>query len=49
MSKLVWDEAGKRFYETGVKQAVLYTKGEDGAYAISDNDFGRIDTLIIQY
>lgn len=33
MSKLVWDEAGKRFYETGVKQAVLYTKGEDGAYS----------------
>ena len=31
MSKLVWDETGKRFYETGVKQGVLYVK-DKGAY-----------------
>lgn len=32
MSKLVWDAAGERFYETGVKQAVLYVQGEGGSY-----------------
>lgn len=31
MSKLVWDQTGERFYETGVKNAVLYVKAE-GAY-----------------
>lgn len=31
MSKLVWDETGKRFYETGVKNGVLYVQ-ENGAY-----------------
>lgn len=31
MPKIVWDEAGKRFYETGVKNGVLYVM-EDGAY-----------------
>ena len=31
MSKLVWDEAGDRLYETGVKQGVLYPQVE-GAY-----------------
>ena len=31
MSKLVWDQTGERFYETGVKNAVLYVKTE-GAY-----------------
>lgn len=29
MSKLVWDKSGDRYYETGVKKAVLYPK--DGA------------------
>lgn len=34
MSKIVWDETSKKFYETGVKQGVLYVKGETGtAYA----------------
>lgn len=28
---------------------IKVTKGEDGIYVISDNDFGRIDCLIIQY
>lgn len=31
MSKLVWDKTGERFYETGVKQGVLYPM-EAGAY-----------------
>lgn len=32
MSKLVWDQTGERFYETGVNQGVLYIRGEDGTY-----------------
>lgn len=32
MSKLVWDETGKRFYETGVKQGVLYPQAAGGTY-----------------
>lgn len=32
MAKLVWDETGKRFYETGVKNCVLYVQDETGAY-----------------
>lgn len=32
MSKLVWDETGKRFYETGVKQGVLYPQATGGTY-----------------
>lgn len=31
MSKLVWDQTGERFYETGVKNGVLYVQ-EAGAY-----------------
>lgn len=31
MSKLVWDQTGERFYETGVKQGVLYVQ-DKGAY-----------------
>ena len=31
MSKLVWDQTGERFYETGVKQGVLYVQSA-GAY-----------------
>ena len=31
MSKLVWDATGERFYETGVRQGVLYVQ-ESGAY-----------------
>lgn len=31
MSKLVWDQIGERFYETGVNQAALYVQ-EGGAY-----------------
>jgi hypothetical protein len=32
MSKLVWDQTGERFYETGVSQGVLYPQGEGGTY-----------------
>lgn len=32
MSKLVWDQTGQKFYETGVNQGVLYVQNEDGAY-----------------
>lgn len=31
MAKLVWDEIGKRYYETGVNQCVLYVQ-ENGTY-----------------
>ena len=31
MAKLAWDQTGKRLYETGIKQGVLYVK-ENGAY-----------------
>ena len=33
MSRIVWDDTGKRFYETGVKNGVLYLLGTDGKYA----------------
>ena len=33
MSKITWDDTGKRFYETGVKNCVLYLLGADGEYA----------------
>ena len=32
MSKLVWDKTGERFYETGVKNGVLYVQGTGGTY-----------------
>ena len=32
MAKLVWDKTGERFYETGVKNGVLYVQDESGAY-----------------
>ena len=32
MAKLVWDEVGKRFYETGVSQCVLYPMAEGTTY-----------------
>lgn len=30
--RLVWDETGKRFYETGVKMGVLYVQETSGTY-----------------
>lgn len=32
MSKLVWDKTGERYYETGVKNGVLYPQDSTGAY-----------------
>lgn len=32
MAKIVWDESGKRTYETGVRNGVLYLQNESGAY-----------------
>lgn len=32
MSVLVWDEIGKKTYETGVKKGVLYVQNSDGSY-----------------
>lgn len=32
MAKIVWDESGKRLYETGVKYGVLYIQDETGEY-----------------
>jgi hypothetical protein len=29
MAKIVWDQTGERFYETGVKYGVLYVRGTD--------------------
>ena len=32
MSRIVWDKTGERYYETGVKQGVLYSIQSDGKY-----------------
>lgn len=32
MTKLVWDEIGSRFFETGVKNGVLFVQNDDGTY-----------------
>lgn len=32
MSKIMWDETGKKLYETGVKNCVLYVQDDTGAY-----------------
>lgn len=32
MAKLTWDDSGKRLYETGTKQGVLYPMGYSGTY-----------------
>lgn len=34
MSKLIWDEIGKRYYETGVRNGVLYPRDASGAYPL---------------
>lgn len=33
MAKLAWDETGKKVYETGVKQGVLYPQDASGTYS----------------
>ena len=32
MAKLVWDQAGERFYETGTDHGVVYPQNDSGAY-----------------
>lgn len=32
MSKIIWDKTGERFYETGVKNGVLYPLDSNGTY-----------------
>ena len=32
MAKLIWDKTGERFYETGVKNGVLYVQEQNGDY-----------------
>ena len=32
MTRINWDATGERFYETGVKNGVLYPKASDGSY-----------------
>lgn len=34
MAKLVFDELGKRFYETGVSNAVLFVQADNGSYPL---------------
>lgn len=34
MAKLIFDEVGKRFYETGVSKGVLFVQDETGAYPL---------------
>lgn len=34
MTALVWDDSGKRFYETGIDHAVLYVMDGTGAYPL---------------
>ena len=42
MSKLVWDQSGKRLYETGVDHGVLYPKGVawNGLTAVTESPSG---------
>lgn len=32
MARLIWDEVGQRFFETGVKNGVLYVQDNNGSY-----------------
>lgn len=34
MAKLIWDQAGEKLYESGVKQGVLYPQDASGAYPL---------------
>ena len=34
MATITWDDTGKRFYETGVDQGVLYVRDSNGAYPL---------------
>lgn len=39
MSAITWDEAGKRFYETGTKHGVLYVFDPDDTHAVNDTHY----------
>lgn len=32
MAKIVWDQTGERYFESGVRNGVLYLQGESGSY-----------------
>ena len=32
MAKLIWDNTGERYYETGTRMGVLYVQNSAGAY-----------------
>ena len=32
MARIVWDDPAERYYETGISQAVLFLRNEDGTY-----------------
>ena len=32
MSKIIWDDTGKKFYETGCDRGVLYVSDGQGGY-----------------
>lgn len=32
MARLTWDDAGKRYFEVGIRQGVLYVQNNDGTY-----------------
>ena len=38
MTKLVWDEDGKRFFETGTDRGVLYPMNNTGSYRDWETD-----------
>lgn len=54
--RLTWDNTGEHFYETGVRQTVLYVKGDTGLYdngvawsgvtAINESPSGAEDTAL---
>lgn len=46
---LVEERLGSIGYLTPETISIKITKDSDGVYVISDNDFGRIDALVIQY
>ena len=46
MSRLTWDNAGERYYETGVKQGVLYIP-TGGVYLEQKRPLCMLTTLSI--
>lgn len=56
MAKIIWDNTGERFYETGVSQGVLYPMNSNGGYekgvawngltSVSENPSGAEETAL---